>query len=312
MTSKSELLDFPAGCELGEEYRSGYLPCTSPPSGEVKTGEKLLLSHKRHQDGALIDTVFTYFSLESNTVECKVQITRLHLYFHIFPSVWRSVCLPPTPLLSIVLHPYVLYCKSHYWKVKTKAVSSWTPQNCYQLEILVLWKPQSADTALPSPGGRGRRCMNANVAQLISSRWLTNGGWKGIKMAISCVQISSKEIKKWFSSLSEVGKKKSSRSELWVKYIHKRPFYHKRANVWRCNMLQNAILDFPIFSEHLNKKRRKLVLLPVTDGCHVHKDSLPKRNRCHHLKNFLRFFPQCKTLYYSIPWLLIRLTVRKQ
>lgn len=51
-------------------------------------------------------------------------------------------------------------------------------------------------------------------------------------------------------------------------------------------------LIFPFFFyEHLNKKRGKLVLLPATDGCHVHKGSLPLTNRCHHLKNFRGSFP---------------------
>lgn len=55
-----------------------------------------------------------------------------------------------------------------------------------------------------------------------------------------------------------------------------------------CEMLS---LIFFILGEHLTKKRGKLVLLPVADGCHVHKDSLPMRNRCHHLKNFWGSFP---------------------
>lgn len=44
--------------------------------------------------------------------------------------------------------------------------------------------------------------------------------------------------------MSEVGEKKSSRSGLRVKYIYKRPFHHKRANVWRREMLRNAVLNF--------------------------------------------------------------------
>lgn len=63
----------------------------------------------------------------------------------------------------------------------TKAASSRTQWSIYQLKSNIFpplgadEKPKSADMDLPLPGG-GRRCMNANAAQQISSRWLANGG----------------------------------------------------------------------------------------------------------------------------------------
>lgn len=55
------------------------------------------------------------------------------------------------------------------------------------------------------------------------------------------------------------------------------------------------------FGEHLNKKRGKLMLLPVAGGCHVHKESLPMRNRCRHLKNFWGSFPSAKACNVPFP-----------
>lgn len=66
-------------------------------------------------------------------------------------------------------------------------------------------------------------------------------------------------------------------------------------------MLWNAALEFFILGEHLNEKRGKLVLLPVAGGCHVHKESLPMRNRCRHLKNFWGSFPSAKACNIPFP-----------